>query len=361
MNKILYYLALCISVNLFLCCTTHETHQKVTPSQKVTTRNSREYDLDEIIKKLEFNIATIFFDSNKRPIIKVHIKKTSSNYLHELPLADYLYHNIKSHIAKEHQFSIVPLKDPELDCVVEIHIIQNYNGRLDLLNVIKDQKDNVILYAFMQTCKNIILSPGYLSYKKHYKGPTQEESTYLFVKAINLGESFEDYKERTPSIIKRHGSIKRKGTGHLREEKSKTKYKAGYNTESDYQTTSEYIRRKDFGTSAFYPANQMCIINGNKLKIDEKDIFYNDFIGAGTLEFVVSFQEGFWDAETKRQTLGEEHRKKFYLELDKGDDIKVEIIFVCKGDQKDINVKLYRKMEIKKGMFIEPYYDPIEQ
>lgn len=360
--KVHFYLILLIFLTLNFSCTPaiirEDTSLSETGKVKVT---AKEDDLDKIIKKLEFNIATILFDSNKRPIIKVHIKKISSNYLDELPLSDYLYHNIKSHIAKELQFSTVPLKDPDLDCVVEIHIIQNYNGSLDSLNIIIDPKDNVILYAFMQTLKNIIFSPGYLSYKKHYKGPTQEVSAYLFVKAINLGESYEDYEIKTPSTTKSYGYSKRKGTGYIEKEKSDIRYKGGYETKSDYQNTREYIRRKDFGTSAFFPANQICIINGDKFKIDEKDIFYDDFIGAGTLEFVVSFQEGFWNAETKKQTLGKKHRKKFYLELDKGNDIKVEIIFVCKSDQKDIDVKLYRKMEIRKGMFIETYYDPIEQ
>ena len=52
--------------------------------------------------------------------------------------------------------------------------------------------------------------------------------------------------------------------------------------------------------------------------------------------------------------------KKFYLTINKDDEIEVGIIFIYNGDQSDIKVQARRKKEVSKKESIGTIYETIE-
>ena len=52
----------------------------------------------------------------------------------------------------------------------------------------------------------------------------------------------------------------------------------------------------------------------------------------------VSFREGFWDATTQRQVAGKKIERAFRVNVDRGQNRHVSIVFVCDDKQRDIRI-----------------------
>ena len=80
------------------------------------------------------------------------------------------------------------------------------------------------------------------------------------------------------------------------------------------------------------------------------------------MEFIASFKPGFWDAIESDQKLFEKYSKTFYVEISEGDHTFVEITFVYDGENRDIQVKAFKKnqFKIKRAGAIRPSYDTID-
>jgi len=249
-------------------------------------------------------------------------------------LVDYIYDHIIDYIKQQYQFMVVSLEDKSLDCIIDMHLIKSHpeNENIEILSNIIEPKNNTIIYSVKNDYKlSDLIFQRYLAYKRIYK-PTNitEESASLLVKAVNINDSF---KEDDELVL--------------------------YNRYS-YGLTESFLLKYEYGRSSFYPAEQTCIIGGKPFKMNANKILYNNKIPYGTVEIIASFREGTWDAKKRRQYLGKRHSKKFYIDINKNDDIKVTVFFICKSDKKDIMVKAFKEIEIRRDKEIETHYEVID-
>jgi len=257
-------------------------------------------------------------------------------YENEPLLAKYYYGFFKNAIDKKPQFVIVPLDESKVDCIIDIHIIKNDDNTLTIhSNIIDPHKNNVIINSEKYKCKvSDIISKKYLSYKKHYREPVNEDNkknAHLLVKAINMGESFKEEDEYL--LYEKHFS---------------------WGSES-------YLLEKEGRYSSVYPAEQKCIINGNTFDMNHSNkVFYNGKIAPGSVKLFTSFKTCYWDPKERRQNCDKTIGKRFIVKIKDNVDIKIDIICICKYSQKDIKVAVYRKKAIKKGEKIEEKYEIIQ-
>lgn len=339
MNKIIYYITSVLILSLSLSCETSNVYQKefVENDKKEKILNTA-CNLDDICHNIEKHIAAKYFDIDKKPKIKISLNKVKSNLNYEPLLPKYIYNHIESHINQQSQFIIVPSNDPAIDSIIELHLIKGHNRNIEILSNILDAKDKIVTYSKKYDFKvSELKSKRYLSYKKYYKEPVpvrereDKENAYLLVTGINITDKYEEDDEYLL-----------------------------YDRFSNGLTES-YVLEFDPGYTTLYPTEQKITLNGKTFEMDYKtNILYNNYIETGTIEIIASFREGLWDAKEQHQYLRKEYSKVFYVKLNKNDNIKLDISFICTFNRKVINVKAYKKKEIKKDRAIETYYEVID-
>ena len=325
MKKIILCSILCGCIIQFFSCTASKTLQKDTidkAEEKIET-------LPQICNELQLAVAKQFYDFDKKRTIRVHICKITSNYFDEPYLSDYLYGYIKSGFEQRHQFIVTSSGDPALDCSIDVHVIKGCHDDFEILSNVIDANNNTIIYSTKKEC---VLDGSdfqeYLATKGDHR-IKEVKKAHLLVRAINKGSSYQE-KDNYYRHRYRYGSY----------------YK--YSREALY--------------SGYYPAEQKCIINGKTYTIKEEDIFYNDIILPGSAEIIASCRAGSWDAIKSKQQIGKKISKRFYLDINKNDDISVNIIFIFDGDQHDIKVEAFKKKQfrIKRHGAIKTSYEAID-
>lgn len=322
MKKITSIFLLCFSFFLFSCKPTEIRD----PNAGSDRRSEIGYELLQIITDIYYNYP------NHRTI-GVHIKKVSSNFKDEPALGNYIYDFVRQYFEQASQCIVVPLNDSALDCIIEMHIInnlaENSKDPIDILSNILEPTNNTIIFSKKHHFN--LNNLNYLEYRSSYVDKVDKiETSFLKVKAINIGSS---YKEEDKYYI---------------------------NTVYGYWGLEETVWKKDTGFSSMYPAEQECKINGKKFNMNYDKIFYNDKILPGSVEVIASFRPGMWDAYRKNQHIGDKYQKKFYVILEENDNITVDIIFIYNDDKPDIKVKAYQIKQIKRGINIETINEIIE-
>ena len=329
MKKIILCSILCGCIIQFFSCTASKTLQKDTIDNDIKNKAEEKIEiLPQICNELQLAVAKQFYDFDKKRIMKVHICKVSSNYFDEPYLSDYLYGYIKSGFEQLHQFIVTSSDDPALDCIIDVHVIKGYHGDFEILSNVIDAS-NTIICSIKKECRlDSSDFQEYLATKGDHRIKDVKKA-HLLVKAINKGSTYQE-KDNYYRHRYRYGSYYR------------------YSRESLY--------------SGYYPAEQKCIINGKTYTIKEEDIFYNDIISSGSIEIIASCRAGSWDAIKSKQQIGKKISKKFYMDINKNDDISVNIIFIFDGDHHDIKVEAHKKKQfrIKRHGAIKTSYEAID-
>ena len=170
----------CLVITLFVLlftvsCTTVD-HQRM-PDQQVKHDETNKETLENIFDKLSINIATRFYDFKKNRVLKISLKKISNNLPEELPLKEYIYKNLFAYFKDKHQFAFFPPNALDLNCIIEIHLVRastwsspasNRNNPIELIVLIKDSKDEEIIYGLNKLLVDVVNSQEYLSFKKSF-------------------------------------------------------------------------------------------------------------------------------------------------------------------------------------------------
>ena len=108
------------------------------------------------------------YDSRKKDRkILIHFKDVSSNYQYEPHLDYYISDNIRSFFNdKPYKFELVKEDAPQIDCILELHIVKNYRGELQLLSNIVDVEHKYISSFVTHDLQNIVKSKKFLAYKE---------------------------------------------------------------------------------------------------------------------------------------------------------------------------------------------------
>lgn len=331
MRKNLCYLILFFSfVTLFACGKLNFNHNEQEKYSANISQVEQRDAIEEVTIELMNFIANKYYDFKKKRIIKVYLNKISSNYDYQL-FSKYFYDCIAENFKQATQFELVSSADPNLDSIIDIHIIGNHNENMQILLNVLEPQNNTIIYS-----KNNIYSRNDFNSEKYskYKNSIKREKghTHLKVKAINIGSS---YKEEDKYYL------------HTK-----------YNILGEI--SSQSITKYDTGSSGYYPAEQECIINGKAFNINVDEIFYENNISPGLIEFIATFRGAKWDAYNRQQNLEKKYRKKFFIKVNKNDRIGVDIFFVYNGVEQDIKVKASRVKEVEKAGSIGECYEIIE-
>lgn len=329
MKKIILCLILCSCIIHFFSCVASKTLQKDTIDNDIKNKAEKKIEiLPQICNELQLAVAKQFYDFDKKRTMRVHICKVSSNYFDEPYLSDYLYGYIKSGFEQLHQFIVTSSGDPALDCIIDVHVIKGYHGDFEILSNVIDANNTIICSIKKECTLDSSDFQEYLANKGDHR-IKEVKKAHLLVKAINKGSTYQE-KDNYYRHTYRYGSY----------------YK--YSRESLY--------------SGYYPAEQKCIINGKTYPMKEEDVFYNDIISSGSAEIIASCRAGSWDAIKSKQQIGKKISKKFYLNINKNDDISVNIIFIFDGDRHDIKVEAFKKKQfrIKRHGAIKTSYEAID-
>ena len=316
-------LIITLFVLLFTVSCTTVDHQRM-PNQQVKHDETIKKTLENIFDKLSINISTRYYNFKKNRVLKISLKKISNNLPEELPLKEYIYKNLFAYFKDKHQFAFFPPNTLDLNCIIEIHLVRastwsspasNRNNPIELIVLIKDSKDEEIIYGLNKPLVDVVNSQEYLSFKKSFN-PSSSESIllvkddipYLVVTIDNRGDSYTNIEDKTLYTSKRSGSgIYRGGSrysgsgsyGRGSGSSDSSSYKSNMSERgtATYQSKREFSKRVEHGKSGWYPAKQRLFINGVECKLNQ-DIFYEGTIKPGKLELYTSFREGFYDSKT---------------------------------------------------------------
>lgn len=342
----IFAIFLILSNIIFTSCTQNELvktqnilHQNQSNNEPSTDSIQNKSDSISILCQNLLNfISKNYYKDPENREVKVHLKEINNNLTNRPGLSVFLYSEISTWLnQKNYCTRIFPPDAKALNCIVEIHLIDNSllnpNTPVSILANVLNAVDAKLIFS-----DKINLS---LNGLKHIENSSQyklacktasdkNKSALLTVKAINIGSSYKAadkyYLERT------YGSF----------------------------GVYDAIWKKDTGSSGYYPAEQKCKINGKQFDIDYNKIFYSGEISSGNIEIVAVSRKGFWDGYRGQQTIGDEFRKKFYVNLEKNENINIDIIFIYRGNEPAIEVKAYRKKEIMRGNEIETVNEIID-
>lgn len=194
-------LSRCLVITLFVLlftvsCTTVD-HQRM-PNQQVKHDETNKETLENIFDKLSINIATRFYNFKKNRVLKISLKKISNNLPEELPLKEYIYKNLSVYFKDKHQFAFFPTNTLDLNCIIEIHLVRastwsspelNRNNPIELIVLIKDSKDEEIIYSLNKPLVDVVNSQEYLSFKKSFNPSSAESILSATVKKHKSQES----------------------------------------------------------------------------------------------------------------------------------------------------------------------------
>lgn len=328
-------LFLCLGIfMLFSCNTSNGVNKRI--SKNSASQTDQIDPIENIIFKLKSFIANKYYNYENKKIIKVFLKEIRSNDPEKLLFPRYMHHTISKNINDSIQFEIVPSMNFQVDSVIDIHMIKDGKDSFKLLSSIIEPKDNVVIHSDITSYQySDFNQKQFYAYKQRHVGnavrkvdKAKSRSTYLTVKAINVGEA---YKERDKHYL----------------------YSSYF---------GDYILTEDTGSSGFYAAEQKCIINGKPFMMDSNKFFYNGKVSPGKIALIASYKAGRWDAYKKQQILSEGFTKKFYLNIKPYDHVSIDLYFIYNGQTKNIVVKAKRvvQTEFNRPNSIEQVYEPIE-
>lgn len=98
----------------------------------------------------------------------------------------------------KHQFAFFPTNALDLNCIIEIHLVRastwsspelNRNNPIELIVLIKDSKDEEIIYSLNKPLVDVVNSQEYLSFKKSFNPSSAESILSATVKKHKSQES----------------------------------------------------------------------------------------------------------------------------------------------------------------------------
>jgi hypothetical protein len=345
MSKLFGVFVILLSI-VFISCVQNDLvkkqniqHQNQISNETNTDSIQNKSDSISILcQKLVDFIILQYFKSPDYRDVNVHLKEINNNLTDRPGLSGFLYAEISEWLSKKHYCTRISPPDAKaLNCIIEMHLIDNRlvnpNSPVSILgNVLNAVDGNLIFSEKINLGLNELKIIENSSKYKLASKPVRDKnnSADLIIKAINIGSSYKAddkyYLERT------------------------------YGFFGIYDT----IWKKETGASGYYPAAQKCTINGKQFDMDRNNIFFNGEISSGNIEIVTAFRKGFWDAYNNHQKIGDKFQKRFYLNVKKAENVRVDIIFIYRGYEPAIEVKAYRVKEIKQGNNIETVNEIID-
>jgi hypothetical protein len=324
MCKILEYSIPSLFCFLFLACATSDRQIEISNIEI----------LDDVRNDLEYFIANKYYDYEKRPVIRVYLNNVKIALEEEPILAQYCYNEIKYHLDKGSQFMVVPSEEGDVDCIVDILILENADNSLTILSSVREPGNDIIVYSRQHGCiASDLISERYLSFKRYYleEGEGRTDIAYLTVKGINIADGIKNPDEFV--LYNRYFS---------------------WGAES-------FVLRDERGYSGYYPGEQRCIINGKGYSMShETNLFYHGRITSGNIDLLASCKIFFWDDKKQKQRLDDNIQKRFRVNVKNNDTMLIEIFFVSKLNEKKINALVYRKKLIEEHSKIEEKYEVIQ-
>lgn len=293
------------------------------------------FDMKEIGFDLKKFLANTYYDTETRQKILIKFNDTNSSYFDEPALAGYIGEKMKLYLDKQPQLKTTTSNKEGAKFILELHVIKLKDKIRLLANILNEEK--YIIYSTIKDFEtNEILDKNFLAFKKDYK--IKSKYARLIIREVErAGMSMKAADEKA---IKKYEYEKRGYT-----------YKNGTRIETKTTKMSRKgrrLREKKVGDSAAYPAREEVRLNG-KLLNDKDGVFFNGKVRPGRLHFTASFEEGYWDALTARQTLGKKHTKEFHIDANDNENLEVLVSFIMSAKGSYVQVKAYTRKKVKVG------------
>ena len=309
-----------------------ESQDEVVQAQVLFRDNARETEppvFDLFCERLIGALSKLYYRYPDHREVRVHVKAVEGAIDKEPALNGYLGAMIAERFDSDaHCVKAYPADHAGLDCLLDAKLIdlRKLKGKKPFAvtaNLIDARNGSIVFSEKMDFSFDDFDAGDYRGYAQRFVAD-RKQGSHLTVKAINIGSSYKAQDRYYLRTI--YGGLRFRAIG---------------------------LVKKDMGLSGYYPAEQSCLINGRRFTPDTDSCFFKGHMASGTIELIASFRTGFWDGYKGQQRLGEEHSKKFYVELGKDDSVNVDVIYVYQGKDPRIDVKAYRIKEIKSGGKVE--------
>ena len=291
--KIKNFCFLVVCVSLFLSCASSQH------LAKIETSKIQGADLDKIITEIVSVIAEKFYNFETKRVVALKVSDMEDTYKNNRKMPAYITHKFTKKIEKD--FSQIKLVEKNYDCKLKINLFE------------KAEKPNIFISLVDD------------------KNNTFSSTTY------EISES-----EFSNSEYKNFEVISLKKTAHL---------KIHYQSQGSNQMekTSRYRGGGNVLSSAYYPIDQECSINGKKYIESTDKIFFNKNVSPCKYVITLSFKGAIWDRSSNQQKIvTEKMSKTFELFLNENEAKTVKAVFSY-GEKE-------RKIEIQPFGYIT-YYD----
>ncbi len=363
--------------------------------------------VDDVFSEVATMIGNRFYDHKKKSIIKFCLKDIFFDGLEESSIRAYIYETVFARLDSLPQFSLVPKNDFDLDCIVEVHIVHAASRSItrdapsfDLFLLIKDANDTVIFEGIKKPLDAVFNSQAYLAFKESYRSQKNGRSLIqrrktirLLVEAANVGETYHHVERRKGvARIRKWDSERSASYSSRKSTYSRYQGRLSYRPRSPSNYYSDYPRRqsgsysrystsrggydysnrgsseqetyssrfKEYGSSGWYPAKHELYINRKKFVLNAENLFYNGPMRPGKLELYASFVGAFYDSKTNKQQFDKKRIiRKFEYNIEGGEDLKLQLVCLCKKEDKDIKMNIYKMKKTVNGPYIEKVFVPV--
>jgi hypothetical protein len=238
-----------------------------------------------------------------------------------------------------------PEANIDVDSVLEQHVVATHDvagarTALVLVALVKNAKSGAVIAGSSFPIAQLPRTAEYLAYAKMHAGDgaVAAAQTRLRITADNVGKHFQTV-ERVSTVEYQTSSRSNanvSGSGNYKGSRSSGYGSGSGNASANVNSTSRTSKYRDYGTSGWYPMDQQITLNGSPHKLDRDGLFLDEQVPPGSYQIVVSFREGFWDAVANRQVEGKKHQKAITVKAERGENVRLNVVFVCDEKNRDI-------------------------
>jgi hypothetical protein len=304
-----------------------------------------ERDIEELVLT---TYARLLIDAEESATpVQVQVPAASSNFDEEPALTAFVQEQIAGYLRNQIKLSVQPELTAAVEGVLEQHIIATRDAaghvtELHLLALLKEAKTGRALASATLPITRVPQTQAYLAYEQQHANDAQGPAyARLRIQAINVGKRYEALERvsQTEDHESKTGSAQVTGSGGYQHNDQANHGSGSANVSATQSTTTSRESYQSFGTSGWYPMEQQVQLNGASYKQDRDGLFLDQVVPPGSYQGLVSFRIGFWDAVSQSQVVGKKIARAFSLNVERGQNRHVNIVFVCDETHRDIRIE----------------------
>lgn len=325
------FFVFCTLFIFYACASNHDIKPAEEPI-KITN------PIEEISFSIIKNIASTYYKYPDKRRIDVKIDRFVSNITSPALFA-YFRDGIEEKLKNAPQIVLHKKNKTCLDAKIEIDVLFQQPDTILVALSILDAKTSLRIHAEQQQFT--------LNEVEHFSKLNRVEEP------LEVGR-----KQQRPS---RNASITVKADYIGKTYKEEDRYFLNTRYDVYGRVVERWVSKYDTGYSGYYPVDMKVEFSGRTYTPDHNYVFFEGNILPGRWTFIASFRGGKWDNIARRQYAVEgEYKKKFMVNVNEGDRLRVDVAFGYSGSIQEIIVRVSRVKTVYQHGSVQEALEVIE-